>query len=200
MKKSIFIIAIFIMALMSTNASAQTSNLIGAWVGDSEIINDNDMNGYVTPVITLKENNVGSFSFYYSATCVIDNQTSIEVTLAGNVPGTWSYSNNTLTMDINKSAFCMNISDKCFKIKSTDPEIRNDISTYKAALTEGLQEIKTIIYDALPYSITWTNVTMSNGKLFLTDSSGNVIKYTRGKSNAKQNNSTTKKSKNQKRK
>ena len=67
---SLFIL--LIVAISSINASAYNSKLLNTWVGDVILMNENGITGYVTPVISFKDDNTGSYSFLINANFKID--------------------------------------------------------------------------------------------------------------------------------
>ncbi|MBO5271360.1 MAG: hypothetical protein J6B30_00860 [Muribaculaceae bacterium] len=210
MKKSITIFTLILISLISFNSYAQSSKLIGTWVGEKINLPPNEngiqYSGYVTPVIALNNNENGAYCFYFYMTIPLDNRSTIEVKLAGNVPGEWSYSNETIYITLNKDKFQMNISEKCLVLKSNDRAIKQTFEENKAELIDMLYTLKNSFIEALPTYNVWSNVSLSKNKLTLTEEDGRVITYTRGKSKAtdksnsksKKNSKTKAKSKTQK--
>lgn len=181
---SLFIL--LIVAISSINASAYNSKLLNTWVGDVILMNENGITGYVTPVISFKDDNTGSYSFLINANFKIDNKSSIDIKLAGNIPYTWNIDeNNTLVMHLDKDKFYMNITDKCLKINTYNNDIETIFNLYKDELIRNLNITKESLYNGLPEYIEWTNANIKKSKLYLTDSTGKTSTFTRGKTKKK---------------
>lgn len=187
MKKiTCFLFVLLLSAIYSINASANHSKFINTWVGYAIPLNESDIIGFVTPVIALKNDNTGSYSFLINANFKIDNKTSIDIKLAGNIPYKWALDeNNILVMHLDKDKFYMNITDKCFKINTYDDNVEAIFELYKDGLIKNLNNTKQVIFDGLPEYIEWTNAHVKKSKLYLTDNNGTTSIFTRGKTKNK---------------
>ena len=187
MKKiTCFLFVLLLSAIYSINASANHSKFINTWVGYAIPLNESDIIGFVTPVIALKNDNTGSYSFLINANFKIDNKTSIDIKLAGNIPYKWTLDeNNILVMHLDKDKFYMNITDKCLKINTYNNDIETIFNLYKDELIRNLNITKESLYNGLPEYIEWTNANIKKSKLYLTDSTGKTSTFTRGKTKKK---------------
>ena len=123
MKKiTCFLFVLLLSAIYSINASANHSKFINTWVGYAIPLNESDIIGFVTPVIALKNDNTGSYSFLIDANFKIDNKTSIDIKLAGNIPYKWTLDeNNILVMHLDKDKFYIFMEKVGNTVSSTIP-------------------------------------------------------------------------------
>lgn len=185
MRKSISLLLILLAAFISFKSHAKSleSDLVGTWVGDVIVVSEDNLSGYITPVVAFNENEKGSYSFLINTTYTIDSQTSIEIRIAGNIPGKWLLDqDNNIVLALNKNKFVMNITDKCFKIKSKDKEVAQLLEEYKPILTNDLSKIKDTILESIPEERIFSNPIVKKSKLYLTLEDGSTMTLTRGKS------------------
>lgn len=185
MRKSISLLLILLAVFISFKSHAKSleSDLVGTWVGDVIVVSEDNLSGYITPVVAFNENEKGSYSFLINTTYTIDSQTSIEIRIAGNIPGKWLLDqDNNIVLALNKNKFVMNITDKCFKIKSKDKEVAQLLEEYKPILTNDLSKIKDTILESIPEERIFSNPIVKKSKLYLTLEDGSTMTLTRGKS------------------
>ena len=185
MRKSISLLLILFVAFVSlkTHAKSLESNLVGTWVGDVIVVSEDNLSGYITPVVAFNENKNGSYSFLINTTYTIDTNTSIEILIAGNIPGKWMLDeDDNIVLSLNKERFVMNITDKCFKINSKDNEVAQLLEEYKPILINDLSKIKDTVLESIPEKRTFSNPTIKKSKLYLTTEDGSTMTFTRGRS------------------
>lgn len=201
MKKSVSIIGLLFVAILSFSAAAESSfqtlktKLISTWVSDRISLDDDGLTGYMIPVLTFKADGTGSYSFKITANIDIESTESstIKVSMAGNAPCTWHIDDSgVLHAYLDRKNFHMNISEKCFEVNPNDKEAKEYLETYKNELVQLLEDFKTEMIDILPEHSTWTDISIVGAKLYMTDSDGSKQTFTRGYTKSPAKNKTTK--------
>lgn len=134
MKKSISIIILLFVAFFSVNASAQSSKLVGTWVGEGEY--DAQMNATAVPTLIFKANNTGSITMSYEMSSALDETSSLMAKIKINVPMRWSYSNSTINGTFNTESTTINIDE--LKVASQDPYVEELMQSYIPQLKQML--------------------------------------------------------------
>lgn len=201
MKKTVSIIALLFVAILSISATAKSSlqtlktKLISSWVSDRISLDDDGLTGYMTPVLTFKADGTGSYSFKITANIDIESTESstIKVSMAGNTPYTWHIDDSgVLHAYLDCKNFHMNISEKCFEVNPNDKEAKEYLETYINELIQLLEDFKAEMVNILPEHSTWTDISIVGAKLHMTDSDGCKQTFTRGYTKGAAKNKTTK--------
>ena len=168
MKKSISIIALLVVALFSFNASAQSSNLIGTWMGDKDVQSNPSLVMEMTPTLTFHTNNSGYIGGLISYLLPIDEETSFSCNLKFTAKMNWTYNNSTIYISVMTES--SNISFNEFKmVPSNTPAARlmeKHIPEFKKLIME---EFKMSASKMIPKETTFKNVKISGNTMYLTD-------------------------------
>lgn len=171
MKKSISILAIFFIALISFNSSAQS--VIGTWEGMSTRSGESPnepMNGEIHYVQTFNADNSGLMSFNGITTGNLDQNTQLRISLRGKIPFTWAKDGSNVTMKLIVSQFELNLTENDIEFISNDPNIQAMMNAYKPQMVEMFySQLKTALGTSISETSTWTNVKIEGDKMYVTE-------------------------------
>lgn len=173
MKKSISTILILFVALISMSASAQSSRLIGSWIGESMPIPG--YNGKMIPVYVFKNSGAGAIAIGMSFDNLpIDQGASIDAEIIVSISFTWEYRNNTLRYYLNKNSYDIEVSE--ISINTTDYQLRREFKKMKPQLKNMLVGyIKESAIPNLPSRAKLTNVSFRNNKMYAYDGDTRMV-------------------------
>lgn len=173
MKKSISTILILIVSLISISASAQSSQIIGSWIGEPMPIPN--CNGEMKPVYVFNDYGIGAFSMGVSFDNLpIGQESSIDAEIIVSIFLTWEYRNNTLSYYLDKDNYDIEVS--AISINTSDYQLRREFDKMRPQLKDMIvKNIKESAIPVLPSSVELTNVSFRNNKMYAYDGGSRIV-------------------------
>lgn len=190
MKKTVTIFTLILIALISFNSYAQSSKLIGTWYGNTTPINQQGMKGTMTPSLTLKEGNVGSFNATLKQKGSMGNGTTMEFTINHSAPCYWEFDGSNLYIQIDIYNATITVPKDKVKFTCKDPK---GLKALNSSKDEFIELVKNEYFDPniLPDEAYWQNVSVTGNTLSFYEDG---VKYIFKKKSASSGKSSSKKS------
>lgn len=168
MKKSISTIVLLLVALLSLNASAQSSQLTGIWYGDKQVKSEQSFIMEMTPIVSFQTDNSGTIGGLFSYLLPIDEETSFTCNLKFTAKTKWTFSNNTIYVSVKTETSNLSFGECKISPNNTQAArlMEKHIPEVKKLIME---EFKMNISKLIPNETIFENVTISGNIMHLTD-------------------------------
>lgn len=171
MKKSISIIAVLFIALISFTSSAQS--IIGSWEGKTTSPNDTSNNSIVGEMKffqTFNADMTGVLKFDGVANGKIDQNAQLKINLRGSIPFTWTKEGSTITMKLNSSQINIKLTQNDIEFICSDPNVAAMMNAYKPQMVQMMRnQLKSSMATSFSETSTWTNVKIEGNTMYITD-------------------------------
>lgn len=180
MKKILSTFVLLLIALTSISASAQSSKVVGTWVGGKQPIPG--YNADMVPVYVFSNGGTGAVAIGVSFNNFpIDETMSLNVEMILSAPLTWSYSNASVSYNIDLDECNLEVSD--LSINTSNYQLKQTFESIKPQMIEMLtNEFRQSIVSSIPSYGRLTNIKFSGNKMYANDgSNGPRMTFTRSK-------------------
>lgn len=184
MNKTISIITLLLVSLISFNTSAQNTNIIGTWKGKTSGASDNpndSMKGVINYDYTLNTDYSGEVIFYGNVEGDVNEDFYIKLRIKGSCPFTWTKKDNIITFTTKSFKININLTDKDLDIICSDPKIQSTIDSYKSIMVKMMRrKFKSSLKSNVSSNSQWEIIKSDENTLTIKEND-NTIKLTRVK-------------------